>query len=404
MSKRRADPGSADHRIVSLGILGPVEGWNARGRPVRITPGLARMLVLLLESANEAVRADVLRDQLWPGDDREDSTALLHTNVCTLRNLFGRDADESLTPALLRRGSGYELRVGPLQLDWFRHKRLCDAATRAIADQRHADAKRYLVDARRLWRGEALLGLSDDFMEPFVGHIKAAQAEASLQLVDVGLALGEHHELIPLLRHLTGRYPLDEALASRLMIALFRSGRQAEALEVYDSCRHKLADAGLVPTPQLTGTEIEILTRDPAVMAPDASRAGALPRWSISGTVLVGTWRAVSPPPWAYGDAELLLIAEDEGGELLRVEGSSLVARFEDVDGALGAAVRIQRGLKARGSTLGRFVVHDGSRAATRGARLLELCERLVADAENGQILAFRSVEVPDQRVERGRA
>ena len=392
----------AEQRIVRLGVLGPIEAWDALGRPVRVTKGQARVLAVLLEAANEVVGANVIQERLWAGGDPEGSKDLLHTNVWTLRNLFGRDADPAATPALLRTGEGYELRVGPLEFDWLRYQRLVAAAGRAINGRRHREAKLFLVDAQRLWRGDALLGVAEDFATPFVQLLEEARAAAALRLIDASLELGEHHELIPQLRHLTGKDPLNEALTRRLMLALFRSGRQAEALEAYDLCRRLLADSGLVPTAMLTNTEVEILTHAPAAMAPAVAPA-APPSWSaMSGTLLVGRWPSGAPPKSALGDAELVLLSEDEGGELIEVGQSSFVARFEEVNSALATAVAIQRELKLRKSDMGRFVVHDGAEAATRGVRLRGLAQQLLAESETGQILLFRSAAGSGRRPPEG--
>lgn len=382
-----------------LGVLGPIEAWDVLGRPVRITRGQSRVLAVLLDAANEVVAAHVIQEKLWPGDDPEDSKDLLHTNVWTLRNLFGRDAEPDATPALLRRGEGYELRVDPLQLDWTRYQRLVAAAGRAITSGRNLEAKLFLLDAQRLWRGDALVGLHEDFAAPFAQLLEESRGATRLQLIDVSLALGEHLHLLPQLRHLTGKDPLNESLTRRLMLALFRSGRQAEALEAYDACRRRLADSGLVPTTQLTSTEVEILTHAPSAMAPVGGPAPAQSWSDLSGTLLVGKWPAAKQPAtWWLGDSELVLLAEDDGGEVLEVEPGSFVACFDDVGGALATAVAIQRELKGRKGALGRFVVHDGSQAATRGVRLRSLAEQLLSESESGQILVFRSAAESDAR------
>ena len=398
MTKRRGDGVPADERIASLGVLGPIGAWDRLGRPVRVTRGQQRVLALLLESANGTVRDDVLQDKLWPGEESKGATGNLQTHIWSLKNLFGREEDETVTPSLRRRDSGYELRVDGLQFDWFRFQRLRAAAARAVASGRPAEAKRHLLDARRLWRGDALLGLAGElYAIPFVQHLEAARADVDLQLMDVGLALGEHHELIPPLRHLTARHPQDESLARLLMLALFRAGRQAQALEAYYTCRRALTESGLVATPQLSATEVDILTHAPAAMPPVAVPRRVVAS-ALSGTLLLGKWPPATPPPSGLGDSELALIAADEGGDVLQFDGSSVLARFDDVDQAIAAAVATQRWLERRQTPLARFVLHDGSRAATRGVRLLDLCERLLSEAHAGQILVFRSAEDPHER------
>lgn len=398
MNNRGADEESAEKRVASFGALGAIEAWDDGGNPVRFTRGLQRVLAILLENANEVVRDDVLLDRLWPEEDPRSALKILQTNIWSLKRLFGQDEGNPTTPFLGRRDAGYELRLEVKQLDWYRYQRLRAGAARAISRTRPAEAKALLLDARRLWRGDPVVGLTGDlFSTPFVRHLEAARADVELQLIDVGLALGQHHELIPQLRHLTGRNPDDEALARFLMLALFRAGRQAEALDVYYTCRKRLVDSGLSPTPALSATQMDILTHAAGAVAP-ATPARTSSGLGLSGTVLVGRWPPGTPPTWAQGDAELILCAEDEGGELVEADAWSLVARFDDVDRALAAAVAIQDGLKCRQTTLGRFVVHDGSRAASRGVRLLDLCRTLLADAAAGQILVFRSADQEEER------
>lgn len=385
---------AAGYGLPSFGILGPVEAWDGEGRPLRITRGQQRLLVALIESANQVVRDDVLLEKLWPDDEREQAVRNLHTHVWSLRRTLSLAADGP--PPSLARREGYELRLDDARLDWARHRRLRAGAARALAGGRLEQAKACLLDARRLWRGEALLGVADEpFAAPFARALEAARADVDRQVAEVALALGEHHQLIPSLRLLVARNPDDEALTRLLMLALFRSGRQAEALDCYDTCRRALAEQGLLPTPLLTGAETAILTHAPEAMAP-APPPTRRPGLDLTGTVLAGRWTPSSPAPWAPGDAELVLEVEDRGGELVQAGESSFLARFGDVAQAVEGADAVREGLRRRGSPPGRFVVHDGAHPAARGAALVELCERLLVRTVPGQVLLARSGDVAE--------
>jgi predicted ATPase/DNA-binding SARP family transcriptional activator len=381
--------------VTQLGALGPLEAWDADGRAAHLTPGQQRVLVAFLESGNEPVSSDALRDRLWPAAEPQRSAALLHTYVSTLRKLFA-DPGAAGTggPVLQRLDPGYILRIERSQFDRYRFEHLRAAARRATARGLDEWAETCLVDALRLWRGEALFGVPDiDFADAFVHQLQATRLSATTQRFEVGLELGRHRDLIPAISLWTEREPLNEQLARQLMVALARSERQAEALRAYDRCRRALAEAGLLPSTTLARAETDILSRrlGPAPPAP----AGPSPPGYLglaagqagTGTVLVGRWRPIRPPTWALTDSEICLLVEDHGGVVVMGAEADVTAVFEHPGAAVAAAVAMQEALGRRGGPLGRFAVHDRPGGATSLTRSAAVCEQLLWQARAGQVL-----------------
>jgi DNA-binding SARP family transcriptional activator/streptogramin lyase len=234
---------------VEDGLQVPLGGSKQRG-----------LLGLLLLHANRVVSRDRLIDELWDGSPPETAATALQVHVSGLRKALGREAIATQAP-------GYKAVVLPGALD-------LDLFEALVAKARSEDAERsaeLLGEALDLWRGPALADLDDS-----IGRTERAQLEeqrdaAAEQRVDAELALGRHAELLPELEALVREDPLRERRRAQLMLALYRSGRQAEALEVYRSGRKLLADElGLEPGEGLRRLEKGILEQDPALAAPPA--------------------------------------------------------------------------------------------------------------------------------------
>lgn len=243
-------------------ILGPVEVLQAGG-PVDLgAPRLRVLLTRLLMSPGRLVTTDCLVEDLWPGDQPETARHALHVYVSRLRKALGPDRDN-----LESRRSGYVLSIDPDELDAARFERLAVEGRAAHARGDPETATALLREALSLWRGPALADVSD---APF------AQAEA-VRLQDLRLAtmqqriwadfeLGRHSELVEELEGLVSLYPLREAFWEQLMLALYRAGRQADALRMFQTARTTLAEElGLEPGPALARVEERILAQDPAL-------------------------------------------------------------------------------------------------------------------------------------------
>ena len=241
-------------------ILGPVEVWED-GRPVSLGGGKQRaVLALLLLSANRVVSSDRLIDQIWDGQPPATAATALQGHVSALRKALGPGVIATRRP-------GYVLEVEPEQLDLKRFERLRDKARSALERGDPSASADTLREALELWRGEAL---ADIGFEPSI-QAEAARLEdlrlAALEdRIDADLAVGRSAELVDELQRLVATHPLRERLWGQLMLSLYRSGRQAEALDAYRRARMALvSELGLEPGPGLRDLERRVLAHDPAL-------------------------------------------------------------------------------------------------------------------------------------------
>ena len=253
-------------------ILGPLEVSDGDVEVSLGGPKPRALLAVLLLHANEVVAADRLIDELWGEHSSERAAGALRVNVSRLRKALPPDV-------LTTRAPGYVLRVEPEQLDLHRFERLADEGRRLLARGLAADAAERLRDALALWRGPALADfVYESFAQAAIGRLEEIRLAAIELRIDAELALGRHDELIGDLEALVAEHPLRERLRTALMTALYRSGRQAEALDTYkDARRIFVEELGIEPGPALQELERAILRQDPALglgsTAPSAGRA-----------------------------------------------------------------------------------------------------------------------------------
>jgi predicted ATPase/DNA-binding SARP family transcriptional activator len=256
-----------------FGLLGPLAVWNDRGAAVTIPGAKVRALLAdLLVHAGEPMSADRLVEDLWNGDAPPKASGALHSKVSQLRRALeqaeprGRDLVAS-TPA------GYVLRVDADAIDAERFAAIV-AEARAWAEP--AARATGLTDALALWRGPALADHADEpFALSLARRLEEQRVAVLEDLVDAHLALGEHASLIGELDELVRRHPRRERLRAAHMRALYRAGRQAEALASYEQLRVRLLeDLGLAPSPELARLQRAILVQDPdlEVALPDTGR------------------------------------------------------------------------------------------------------------------------------------
>jgi DNA-binding SARP family transcriptional activator len=246
---------------VDFRILGPLQVLD-EGRDV--TPRRAKqraLLAALLLHGNELISADRLIDQVWGDEPPPTAGKALQGHVSALRKLVG-------TTRIETESGGYRLgvHVGELDVDRF------DSAVRAakaVADP--ADRARRLREALAGWRGAPLADLGDEpFVQSDVARIDALRLAALEELVDAELALGHHVEYLPELERLVREHPLREVVRGQLMLALYRGGRQSEALQLFAEGRRLLADElGIEPGAQLRALERRIREQDPALDLPN---------------------------------------------------------------------------------------------------------------------------------------
>jgi DNA-binding SARP family transcriptional activator/ABC-type transport system substrate-binding protein len=258
-------------------LLGPLEAVRD-GRPVALGGAKQRALVaLLLLHANEVVSRDRVIDELWP--DRPPGAAGHNLDVQVSRLRKGFDPEE----LLLTRAGGYVLRIAPEQVDVHRFERLLEEGRAANASRKPREALQALRAALGLWRGGALADLAyESFARPEIDRLEDLRLVAIEERIEAELALGQHDTLVPELEALTAEHPLRERLRGQQMLALYRAGRQAEALRVYSETRKRLVEElGIEPGQALKEREQAILRQDPAldpapVVASVRRRRGAL--------------------------------------------------------------------------------------------------------------------------------
>jgi DNA-binding SARP family transcriptional activator len=253
---------------VEFRILGPLEVWS-EGRQLGLGgPKLRALLAVLLLHANEVVPADRLIEELWGDHSPGRAAAALRVNVSRLRKALPRDV-------LTTRSPGYVIRVELDVLDLHRFERLIDEGRSLLTRGLAADASERLRDALSLWRGPALANFAyESFAQAAIARLEEIRLAAVELRIDADLAVGRHDELVGELEGLVAEHPLRERLRKCLMTALYRSGRQAEALEAYQDARRALVDElGIEPAPALQELERSILRQDPALDLPAAGPA-----------------------------------------------------------------------------------------------------------------------------------
>ena len=212
-------------------ILGPLE-IEADGTPVELVGQRQRaLLIALLLRANEVVPTDRLVDDLWGEAAPKTATTSLHNAVSQLRRILGG--------ALVTRSPGYVLRIERSQVDAFRFEELL-ATARTYEPAARAAA---LHEALALWRGSALVDVTyESFAAQAASRLEELRVVAREELAEAELSLGKHDSLVPELEALVSEHPLRERVWGLLMLALYRTGRQADALQVYQDARRTLLD------------------------------------------------------------------------------------------------------------------------------------------------------------------
>ena len=263
----------------------PLEVRDQRGA-VSLGGGKQRaLLALLLIHPNESLSTDRLIDELWGERPPPTAAKILQNYVSQLRRALGDDR-------LRTQARGYALHVERGELDVDRFKQRFDEGKRAQAAGDPTRASALLRDALALWRGSPL---ADFAYEPFalheIGRLEELRLSALVERIDADLALGLQHDLIGELETLVASHPLQERFRGQLMLALYRSGRQAEALQVYQDTRRTLVEElGIEPSQALQRLEQSILNHDPSIEQPFPEQPPSTATGVRSGS---GRWPAV---------------------------------------------------------------------------------------------------------------
>ncbi|WP_196073417.1 AfsR/SARP family transcriptional regulator [Nakamurella alba] len=253
--------------VATFGVLGPLDA-RIDGAAVDLGPPQHRtVLAALLVDAGRVVPTDVILERVW-GTEVSDvpASALpgLHAVISRLRGRLGKDL-------LVTRSPGYRLAVEPTDVDAGRFRADVAEARRLAAQGATRQARSLVVGALELWRSDPYADITADFAVREAERLLEARMSAVEFAVELDLALGLHRALADRLPELVDQHPLREGLRASLMLALYRSGRQAEALSRFEQGRELLAEElGIDPGPDLRALHEAILRQDPELTAADA--------------------------------------------------------------------------------------------------------------------------------------
>ena len=339
---------------VDFRVLGPVEA-RADGRPLQVAGSRQRaLLALLLLRRGAPVSRERIVDDLWGEQDPKGSVNTVQVAVSRLRRALGPDAERLVTTP-----QGYRLHVEPGELDLDRFEALCDEGRRALATGVAERAADRLRAALAEWRGPPLSDVSfEPFAQPEVVTLESLHAAALEDRIEADLLAGRHGELVPELEALVARHPFRERLRGQLMLALYRVGRQSDALAAYrEAVRTLDAELGLRPWPELERLERAILAQDPALErgppaaadpVPDTRRTTA----TVLFTDIVGSTRLRSE----LGDEEADAVRREHdrrvrevigahGGREVKALGDGFLAVFDSAGAAIACSRDVQRAI-----------------------------------------------------------
>ena len=342
-------------------ILGPLE--VADGDAVVPLAGVKQraLLALLLLNANQVVSSDRLVEELWTGQSPEAGRAALQVRVSQLRKALGDGG-----AALITRPPGYLVRVGRDELDLHRFERLVSEADQGEP----AAAATMLREALGLWRGSPLADLGyEAFAQPAIRRLEELYVAAFEKRIDADLACGRHADLVAELESLVGEHPLRERLRTQLMLALYRCGRQADALAVYQATRRALVEElGIEPTPPLRELEQAILRQDRSLdLAAVPSQARSILVVALEEAAFEALL-TLAKPLARRPERELVLARLIDHGLDLAAEGAAVNERRE---------VLLAAGITARAAA---FTSTNVGADAVRMAAELD-CDLLLLDA-----------------------
>ena len=257
---------------MEIKVLGPLEG-SVRGRSVVPTAAKPRQILALLAlEAGQVVPVATLIEELWGLKPPRSALTTLQTYILHLRRqidaALADDPDLGAKDVLATRHNGYQLNVD--EVDVQEYERLAAAGTAAAELGDHKAASRLLRSALGIWRGLALVDVQAELRLGIeIGRLVESRLSVQELCIEADLGLGRHHALLSELAKLTASYPMHENLCAQFMVALYRSGRQWRALDVYRGLRDTLADElGIEPSARLQRLQGSILRSDPGLTEP----------------------------------------------------------------------------------------------------------------------------------------
>src|SRR4051794_10422259 len=306
---------------VELRLLGPVEARLDDG-PLELGPRKQRaVLAMLALQVGHTVPVDRLVEGLWGETPPASAPKMVQLYVSHLRRVLDGDGARIVT-----RGRGYELQLPDDAVDAVRFQRLLDTRPR---------------DALALWRGAPLADLGDEpFAAAEIRRLEELRLRATELAIDADLAAGRHAEVIGELDALVAQEPLRERLRAQRMLALYRSGRQAEALEAYRDAREVLVELGIEPGEELNALHQAILEHDPRIAPPAAAAPaepgeGEPPAAPARRRATRSRWLLVAAGALAAVAAGVAILAPHRETNLAAVR-SNAVAEIDPGNGSLG--------------------------------------------------------------------
>ena len=371
--------------LVSFRLLGPVSALDAAGVPLAIEgPRRRAVLAALLLHRGTSLPVERLVELLWPSPAPPTATTMVHGAVAALRRVLELEGRPRI---LVTRDGGYSLDVAADQVDAACFERVLDDARRdlPVLPQR---AEQLLNCALAEWRGPALAGVEEPFAQVAAGRLEELRVQGRALRADAALRMGHHHAVTAELEELTAEHPLREDLRALLMLALYRCGRQADALAAYRRLRTALVDElGVEPQQQLSDLELAVLRHDPRLqLVPSGASTPPAPL-----TLLVGRTRDLEEVGTLLREHRLVTLTGPGGAGKTRL-ALELARRQVDVNAhlvdlaPLADATLLQEtladavGVRAEpGQPLGRTV---GAALAARPTLLvLDNCEHLVMES-----------------------
>ncbi len=375
---------------VEIRLLGPVEAVRDGARLTLGGPKQRTVLALLAAHAGNVVSTDSLLEGLWGESPTPGARSTLQTYVSNLRTELG--------DVIVREGGGYRLDIDSGLVDKRRFEEAVAAAL-PLVEPSPVEAADTLRSALALWRGHPFADVAASFpLELEASRLDELRLTAVEALIDAELLLGHHAEFVPELEVLCTDHPLREGFRAQQMLALYRSGRQAEALRAYQKTRTYLAaELGLEPSPELRELERRILSHDASLLLdvePQVQTLAFLLTDIEDSTVL---WELHTPTmraAVAEHDRIIYETVEREGGKVVKRVGDGIDVAFARVEAAAAAAAAIQLALAVVdwGETpvLVRMAVDVGeveSRTGDYFGPVLNRAGRLLAAAHGGQVL-----------------
>jgi DNA-binding SARP family transcriptional activator/tetratricopeptide (TPR) repeat protein len=298
--------------LTQIGILGPLV-VHVDGSPVAVRGRRQRaLLALLLIHANDLLIAERIIDLLWDGTPPRTASNTLQAHIARLRRVLPASGEGSTgrdVGRLTTRPSGYVLEIDDNALDSLLFERLTVRARSKTANGHHADAEANLVSALALWRGPALVEFAtESFARDEAARLDKLRVDAAEAWAAAGLACGRGQELVTSLVQLVEQNPLREDLAAHLMVALYRSGRQADSLATFRDLRLRLRDdLGIDPSPKLQRLEESVLQQKSELLPTPPQGLEVRPRRT---TTAMPRQALVDGPPFTGREADLAWLAE----------------------------------------------------------------------------------------------